>query len=68
MPRRDREIAQSCTDAGKPWGIVPEGEYAQRMRGWGCRMFVLAFDIHMILPGSVPPGPLRGAVLQVQPG
>jgi 2-keto-3-deoxy-L-rhamnonate aldolase RhmA len=38
-------IAQACAQAGKPWGIVPRGaEYAERMRQWGCRMFVLAFD------------------------
>ncbi len=39
-------IARACDDAGKPWGIVPRGpEYAARMRGWGCRMFVLGFDL-----------------------
>ncbi len=38
--------------AGKPWGIVPRGpEYAERMRGWGCRMFVLGFDIHAVHAG-----------------
>ncbi len=46
------KIARACADAGKPWGIVPRGpEYAARMLGWGCRMFVLAFDIHMIHAG-----------------
>lgn len=45
-------IAQSCSKAGKPWGIVPRGpEYAQRMLGWGCRMFVLGFDIHAVHAG-----------------
>src|SRR3954471_7064377 len=45
-------IARACADAGKPWGIVPRGpEYAERMRGWGCRMFVLGFDIHTVHAG-----------------
>ena len=46
------KIARACADAGKPWGIVPRGgEYAERMRGWGCRMFVLGFDIHAVHAG-----------------
>jgi 2-dehydro-3-deoxyglucarate aldolase/4-hydroxy-2-oxoheptanedioate aldolase len=45
-------IARACAEAGKPWGIVPRGpEYAERMRGWGCRMFVLGFDIHAFHAG-----------------
>lgn len=45
-------IAQACAEAGKPWGIVPRGpEYAERMRGWGCQMFVLGFDIHTVHAG-----------------
>lgn len=45
-------IARACADAGKPWGIVPRGaDYAQRMIGWGCQMFVLGFDIHMVHDG-----------------
>lgn len=45
-------IAQACARAGKPWGIVPRGpEYAQRMLDWGCRMFVLGFDIHALHAG-----------------
>jgi 4-hydroxy-2-oxoheptanedioate aldolase len=45
-------IARACADAKKPWGIVPRGpEYAERMRGWGCRMFVLGFDIHVVHAG-----------------
>ncbi len=45
-------IARACAEAGKPWGIVPRGpEYAERMRGWGCRMFVLGFDIHAVHAG-----------------
>jgi 2-keto-3-deoxy-L-rhamnonate aldolase RhmA len=45
-------IARACADAGKPWGIVPRGpEYAARMLGWGCRMFVVGFDIHAFHAG-----------------
>ncbi len=45
-------IARACAEAGKPWGIVPRGpEYAARMLGWGCRMFVLGFDIHVVHAG-----------------
>ena len=45
-------IARACSEAGKPWGIVPRGpEYAERMRSWGCQMFVLAFDIHAMHAG-----------------
>lgn len=40
-------IARACAEAKKPWGIVPRGpEYADRMRAWGCQMFVIGFDIH----------------------
>ena len=43
---------EACASAGKPWGIVPRGpEYAARMQAWGCRMFVLAFDIHVVHAG-----------------
>jgi 2-keto-3-deoxy-L-rhamnonate aldolase RhmA len=45
-------IARACRDAGKPWGIVPRGpEYAARMYDWGCRMFVVALDIHVVHAG-----------------
>jgi 2-dehydro-3-deoxyglucarate aldolase/4-hydroxy-2-oxoheptanedioate aldolase len=45
-------IARACKEAGKPWGIVPRGpEYAARMRGWGCQMFVVGFDIHAFHAG-----------------
>ncbi|MFO0910607.1 MAG: aldolase/citrate lyase family protein [Isosphaeraceae bacterium] len=45
-------IARACREAGKPWGIVPRGpEYAERMKGWGCQMFVLGFDIHCFHAG-----------------
>lgn len=46
------KIARACADAGKPWGIVPRGTaYADRMLGWGCRMFVLGLDIHVMHMG-----------------
>lgn len=45
-------IARACSIAGKPWGIVPRGpDYARRMREWGCKMFVLGFDIHAFHAG-----------------
>ena len=45
-------IAQACAEAGKPWGIVPRGgEYAAKMRHWGCRMFLLGIDIHAFHAG-----------------
>lgn len=50
-------IARRCEEAGKPWGIVPRGTaYAERMRGWGCQMFVIGFDLHAFHAG------LRGAM------
>ena len=58
-------IARACADAGKPWGIVPRGpEYAERMRGWGCRMFVLGFDIHAFHAGIRAVKDRYAAVLQ----
>ena len=45
-------IAQACAAAGKPWGVVPRGpEYAARMSGWGCQMFVFAFDQRVVNDG-----------------
>jgi 2-dehydro-3-deoxyglucarate aldolase/4-hydroxy-2-oxoheptanedioate aldolase len=45
-------IAAACARAGKPWGIVPRGpEYAARMAERGCRLFVFAFDIHVVHAG-----------------
>jgi 2-keto-3-deoxy-L-rhamnonate aldolase RhmA len=45
-------IAKACDEARKPWGIVSRGpEYAERMKSWGCKMFVLAFDIHSVHAG-----------------
>jgi 4-hydroxy-2-oxoheptanedioate aldolase len=46
------QIARACAEAGKPWGVVPRGpDYAARMAGWGCTMFVLGFDIHVVHAG-----------------
>jgi 4-hydroxy-2-oxoheptanedioate aldolase len=45
-------IARACAQAGKPWGVFSRGpEYAARMRELGCRLFVLAADIHMVHTG-----------------
>ena len=45
-------IAEACRNANKPWGVVPRGaDYAQRMAGLGCLMFVLGFDIHAMHEG-----------------
>jgi 2-dehydro-3-deoxyglucarate aldolase/4-hydroxy-2-oxoheptanedioate aldolase len=45
-------VAQVCADAKKPWGIFSRGpDYATRMRGWGCQLFVLGADIHAVHAG-----------------
>ncbi len=45
-------IAQACAAANVPWGIVPRGvDYAERMRAWGCRLFVIGFDLHIVHAG-----------------
>ncbi len=45
-------VARECARAGKAWGVFSRGpEYAERMRGLGCRLFVLAADIHMMHAG-----------------
>jgi 2-dehydro-3-deoxyglucarate aldolase/4-hydroxy-2-oxoheptanedioate aldolase len=45
-------LARTCAEAKKPWGVFSRGpEYAARMRDWGCRLFVLAADIHMFHTG-----------------
>jgi 2-dehydro-3-deoxyglucarate aldolase/4-hydroxy-2-oxoheptanedioate aldolase len=47
-----QNIAHVCSEARKPWGVFSRGpEYAMRMRDWGCRLFVLAADIHMMHTG-----------------
>ncbi len=46
------KIARTCADARKPWGIFSRGpEYSERMRSWGCQLFVLAADIHVVHAG-----------------
>lgn len=43
-----KRLADTCERAGKPWGVWSRGpEYAERMRAWGCRLFVLAADVHI---------------------
>jgi 4-hydroxy-2-oxoheptanedioate aldolase len=45
-------IAHACRDVHKPWGIFSRGpEYALRMRDWGCQLFVLGADIHVVHAG-----------------
>jgi 2-dehydro-3-deoxyglucarate aldolase/4-hydroxy-2-oxoheptanedioate aldolase len=45
-------IARACSDAQKPWGIFSRGpEYALKMRDWGCQLFVLGADIHVVHAG-----------------
>jgi 4-hydroxy-2-oxoheptanedioate aldolase len=45
-------IARICADAKKPWGVFSRGpEYAARMRSWGCQLFVLGADIHVVHAG-----------------
>jgi 4-hydroxy-2-oxoheptanedioate aldolase len=45
-------IAQACAHAGKPWGVFSRGpEYSGRMRDWGCKLFVLGADIHVVHAG-----------------
>jgi 4-hydroxy-2-oxoheptanedioate aldolase len=41
-------LANACAAAKTSWGVFSRGpEYAERMRGWGCQLFVLAADIHV---------------------
>jgi 2-dehydro-3-deoxyglucarate aldolase/4-hydroxy-2-oxoheptanedioate aldolase len=45
-------VARACADAKKAWGIFSRGpEYAEKMRGWGCQLFVLGADIHAMHAG-----------------
>ena len=45
-------IAKACAKFNKPWGVVPRGpDYAARMFDWGCRMFVVGFDVHAFHAG-----------------
>jgi 2-dehydro-3-deoxyglucarate aldolase/4-hydroxy-2-oxoheptanedioate aldolase len=45
-------IARACALAGKPWGVFSRGpEYSARMRNWGCQLFVLGADIHIVHAG-----------------
>jgi 4-hydroxy-2-oxoheptanedioate aldolase len=45
-------IAKASAGAGKPWGVFSRGPaYADRMREWGCQLFVLGADIHVVHAG-----------------
>jgi 4-hydroxy-2-oxoheptanedioate aldolase len=45
-------LARVCADAGKPWGIFSRGpEYSERMQRWGCQLFVLGADLHVVHAG-----------------
>jgi len=45
-------IAQTCAKAKKPWGVFSRSPgYAERMRDLGCRLFVVASDIHTFHTG-----------------
>jgi 2-dehydro-3-deoxyglucarate aldolase/4-hydroxy-2-oxoheptanedioate aldolase len=45
-------LAKTCAQANKTWGVFSRGpEYADRMRAWGCQLFVLAADIHVAHAG-----------------
>lgn len=45
-------VARACAEAGKPWGVFSRGpEYAERMRAWGCQLFVLTADTQVVHAG-----------------
>ena len=45
-------IARTCADASKPWGIFSRGpEYSVRMQSWGCQLFVVGADLHVVHAG-----------------
>ena len=45
-------IAQASADAKKPWGIFSRGpDYVTKMQSWGCQLFVLAADLHVVHAG-----------------
>jgi 4-hydroxy-2-oxoheptanedioate aldolase len=45
-------IARACAAAGKPWGVFSRGpDYAVRMKDLGCRLFVIAADLHVVHAG-----------------
>jgi 4-hydroxy-2-oxoheptanedioate aldolase len=47
-----QSIARACAKAGKPWGVFSRGpDYSARMRDWGCQLFVLGADIHVVHAG-----------------
>jgi 2-dehydro-3-deoxyglucarate aldolase/4-hydroxy-2-oxoheptanedioate aldolase len=45
-------IAQVCAHAKKPWGVFSRGpEYADRMKAWGCQLFVIGADMQVAHAG-----------------
>ncbi|MGP0064760.1 MAG: HpcH/HpaI aldolase family protein [Isosphaeraceae bacterium] len=47
-----QSIARACAAAKKPWGVFSRGpDYATRMRDWGCQLFVIAADLHVVHAG-----------------
>jgi 4-hydroxy-2-oxoheptanedioate aldolase len=47
-----QSIARASAAAGKPWGVFSRGpDYAARMKDWGCQLFVVAADLHVVHAG-----------------
>ena len=47
-----QSIAKACAAAKKPWGVFSRGpDYANRMLDWGCQLFVIAADLHLVHSG-----------------
>jgi 4-hydroxy-2-oxoheptanedioate aldolase len=45
-------VARVCAEARKPWGIFSRGpEYSVRMKNWGCQLFVVGADLHVVHAG-----------------
>ena len=45
-------IAKASAAAGKPWGVFSRGpDYAARMKDWGCQLFFIAADLHVVHAG-----------------
>ena len=47
-----QSIARASAAAGKSWGVFSRGpDYAARMKDWGCQLFCIAADIHVVHAG-----------------
>ena len=47
-----QSIAKATAAAGKPWGVFSRGpDYAARMKDWGCQLFCIAADLHVVHAG-----------------